>query len=77
MMNPVMKPVMRIETVKQNQRKLVKDFDLNKPEHLAQAQLSVLTDISETLAMYFDLMCSIYGRAFAMNDDNEGGKDNG
>ena len=77
MMNPGMKPMMRIETVKQNQRKLTKEYNLNKPEHLAQAQLSVLTDISETLAMYFDLQCSIYGRAFAMADDNEGGKNNG
>jgi len=77
MMNPGMKPMMRIETVKQNQRKLTKEYNLNKPEHLAQAQLSVLTDISETLAMYFDLMCAVYGRAFAIGDENEGGKGNG
>ena len=72
-----MKPVMRIETVKQNQRKIVKECNLKEPEGIAQAQLSVLTDISETLAMHFDLLCSVYGRAFAMNDDNEGGKGNG
>ena len=77
MMNPGMKPVMRIETVKTNQRKIVRECNLKEPEGIAQAQLSVLTDISETLAMYFDLLCAVYGRAFAMNDDNVGGKGNG
>ena len=68
---------LRIDTIKENNKKLTTDFNLMNQTQLEQAKLSVLTDISETLAMWFDLMCMVYGRAFAMVDDKEGGKDNG
>ena len=72
-----MKPTLRIDTIKENNKKLTKDFNLMNPHQLEQAKLSVLTDISETLAIYTDLMCAVYGRMFALADDNEGGKGNG
>lgn len=68
---------LRIDTIKENNKKLTTDFNLMNPHQLEQAKLSVLTDISETLAMWCDLMCMVYGRAFAMVDDKEGGKNNG
>lgn len=73
----MMKPTLRIDTIKENNKELTRKYDLHNPNQLEQAKLYTLTDISETLAMFVDLMCMVYGRGFSLVNDEEGGKNNG
>lgn len=64
---------MRTDKIIENNKKLAKECKLGTPEGRQLAILSVLTDISETIALYTDLLASIYGRSIQyMKDD--GGK---
>ena len=53
---------MRIEDVVNNNKNLTNNCKLNTEEGRQLATLSVLTDISETLAMMVDLYGVIHGR---------------
>lgn len=64
---------MRTDKIIENNKKLSKDCKLGTPEGRQLAILSVLTDISETMALYTDLMASIYGRSIQYQK-NDGGK---
>lgn len=53
---------MRIEDVVQNNKNLSKNCKLNTDAGRQTAMLSVLTDISETLAMLLDVYGVVHGR---------------
>jgi hypothetical protein len=52
---------MRIDEIVENNKKIAQS-SLKSETEIARATLSVLTDISETLAMFLDLTGNIYGR---------------
>ena len=52
---------MRVDEIIENNQK-ISESSLKSAVEVERAILSVLTDISETLAMYVDLTANIYGR---------------
>ena len=66
---------MRIEDVAKNNQDLPKKLKLNTEEGRQAATLSVLTDISETLALLTDLYAMVHGRVISKNgEQNAEGK---
>ena len=51
---------MRVDEIFENNANLQKKLSLNTPKDLELAKLSVLTDISETLAILADLYAKTY-----------------
>ena len=74
---------MRSDNIIDNNKKLVEKHNgLKKPEDVNRAILDVLTDISETAAIFTDLFGAIYGRTIytaeeARQQQRNGGKGNG
>lgn len=64
---------MRIEEVYQNNQNL-KKLPLNTEEGRQKATLSVLTDISESLAMLIDLYGVVHGRVVSSKGEQADGK---
>lgn len=65
---------MRVDNIIENNKKIQENFKLDTDKGRQLAILSVLTDISETLALYVDIYASIYGREITLNDDKRRGK---
>lgn len=62
---------MRIEEVFENNRKLPTQVQLTTEEGRQLATLSILTDISETLAMMLDLYGVVHGREVSLKKDGK------
>ena len=62
---------MRIEEVFENNKKLPTKVQLNTEEGRQLATLSVLTDISETLAMMLDMYGVVHGREVNLKKDGK------
>ena len=65
---------MRTDEIIRNNQELTKNFDVRKEEGAGLAMLSVLTDISETLAMIVDIQSAVYGRVFTRKGTGDAGK---
>lgn len=61
---------MRIDEVITSNKKLSQNCRLNTEEGRAIATLSVLSDISETLAILTDLYGIVHGRVVSRNEDS-------
>ena len=59
---------MRIEEVFQNNKDLTKNCRLETEAGRQKAMLSVLTDISETLAMMLDMYGVVHGRTISTKE---------
>jgi len=62
---------MRIDEVIENNKKLQKQYRINTEEGRQAAILSVMTDISETLAIMVDLYGIVHGRIVSSNRDGK------
>ena len=63
---------MRTNEVIENNKKLQEQFNGFKDEKsIRLATLSVLTDISETMALFTDLFANIYGRQIMNNEERK------
>jgi hypothetical protein len=62
---------MRIDEVIENNKKMQKNYRINTEEGRQAAILSVLTDISETLAIMVDLYGIVHGRIVSSNGDEK------
>jgi hypothetical protein len=60
---------MRIDEVIDSNKKLSRNVRLNTEEGRQMALLSVLTDISETLALFLDMYAMTYGRVLSTKKD--------
>ena len=60
---------MRIDEVIENNKKLQKTYRINTEEGRQAAILSVMTDISETLAIMVDMYGIVHGRIVSSNRD--------
>ena len=66
---------MRSDEVAKNNQNLSNNLPLNTDAGRQKAILSVLTDISETLALMVDLYASVYGRVISRKEpENADGK---
>ena len=65
---------MRIEEVFENNKKLPTKVQLTTEEGRQLATLSVLTDISETLAMMLDMYGVVHGREVSLKKDGNNAK---
>ena len=62
---------MRIDEVIENNKKMQKNCRLNMEEGRQAAILSVMTDISETLAIMVDLYGIVHGRIVSSKGDGK------
>ena len=62
---------MRIDEVIENNKKLQKNYRINTEEGRQAAILSVMTDISETLAIMVDLYGIVHGRIVSSKGDGK------
>ena len=62
---------MRIDEVIENNKKLQKNYRINTEEGRQAAILSVMTDISETLAIMVDLYGIVHGRIVSSKGDRK------
>lgn len=62
---------MRIDEMIENNKKLQKTYRINTEEGRQAAILSVMTDISETLALMVDLYGIVHGRIVSNNRDGK------
>ena len=66
---------MRSDEVAKNNQDLSNNLPLNTDAGRQKAVLSVLTDISETLALMVDLYAAVYGRVISRKEpENADGK---
>ena len=58
--------------IEENNKKLQQSLRFTHPDDINKGILSVLTDISETLALLTDTIAMIYGREIRTNDQKGG-----
>lgn len=62
---------MRIDEIVKNNLEMQKKCPLNTEEGRQMAMLSVMTDISETLAILTDIYGAVHGRVIVKKDDQD------
>ena len=65
---------MRIDEIAENNKKLPKQYRMTTEEGRQLAMISVLTDISETLAIFTDVYANIYGRMISRKEPDNASK---
>lgn len=65
---------MRIDTIVKNEEEMTKNFKLSTEEGRQLATISVMTDISETLAIICDLYAMVHGKEVSPNGERNANK---